>query len=160
MYSFLQSVNYDAWILTALLVLPVLGALAIWLQGATAAGRSDDAGERTGGFARHVALIVLVAEFILSLGLWWTFNPAESGWQAAVDVPWIDAWGVRYTLGVDGISLMMVLRTTFLMPVSILGGWTSVRSKVHSYHALMLLLTTGMLGVFVARDLFLFYVIW
>ena len=55
---------------------------------------------------------------------------------------------------------MMVLLTTLLMPLAILGGWTSIRKKVHAYHALMLLLTTGMLGVFVALDLFLFYVMW
>ena len=160
MRSFLLSVQYDAWILTALLVLPFLGALAIWAQGATGGGRRDDAEEHPGGFARQAALVTLVAEFVLSLGLWWTFDPGTSDWQAAVDVPWIDSWGVHYAVGIDGISLMMVLLTTFLMPLSILGGWTSVKSKVHSYHALMLLLTTGMLGVFVARDLFLFYVMW
>ncbi|MGH8527631.1 MAG: complex I subunit 4 family protein, partial [Gammaproteobacteria bacterium] len=76
------------------------------------------------------------------------------------DVPWIEAWGTRFTVGVDGLSVMMVLLTTLIMPLAILGGWTSVRTKVHAYHALMLILTTGMLGVFVAKDLFLFYVMW
>ncbi|HWO20216.1 MAG TPA: NADH-quinone oxidoreductase subunit M, partial [Kofleriaceae bacterium] len=61
---------------------------------------------------------------------------------------------------IDGISVMLVLLTTLIMPLVVLGGWSSVRTKVHAYHALMLILTTGMLGVFVARDLFLFYVMW
>jgi NADH-quinone oxidoreductase subunit M len=80
--------------------------------------------------------------------------------QATIDWRWIPQWGVRFTLGVDGIAVMMILLTTFLMPLSILGGWTGIRRKVHWYHALMLILTTGMLGVFMARDLFLFYVMW
>ena len=63
-------------------------------------------------------------------------------------------------MGIDGISLMMVLLTTVIMPLAVLGSWTSMRTKVRSYYALMLMLTTGMLGVFVSRDLFLFYVMW
>jgi NADH-quinone oxidoreductase subunit M len=77
-----------------------------------------------------------------------------------VDLPWIRTWGIHFALGIDGISVMLVLLTTFIMPLVVLGGWTSVRTKLHAYHALMLILTTGMLGVFVARDLFLFYVMW
>ena len=99
-------------------------------------------------------------EFVVSIGLWWSFNPADTGWQAPIDIGWIPTWGVRFTLGVDGIALMMVLLTTFIMPLSVLGSWTSIRTKVRSYYALLLILTTGMLGVFLARDLFLFYVMW
>jgi NADH-quinone oxidoreductase subunit M len=73
---------------------------------------------------------------------------------------WIRTWGIHFALGVDGISVMLVLLTTFIMPLVVLGGWTSVRTKLHAYHALMLILTAGMLGVFMARDLFLFYVMW
>jgi NADH-quinone oxidoreductase subunit M len=69
-------------------------------------------------------------------------------------------WGVRFSIGVDGISLMLVLLTTLTMPLAVLGGWTAIRAKVHSYLALLLILTTGMLGVFLARDLVLFYVMW
>ncbi|MDQ2889299.1 MAG: NADH-quinone oxidoreductase subunit M, partial [Gemmatimonadota bacterium] len=70
------------------------------------------------------------------------------------------AWGARFSLGVDGISLMLVLLTTLTMPLAVLGGWTSVKTKVHAYLGLLLILTSGMLGVFLARDLFLFYVMW
>ena len=161
MLAFLNSVGYEAWVLPTLLALPVIGALVIWLHGASrrTAGTGDlaDAGAM---FARRIALFTFVLEFIISLGLWWVVQPGEAGWRATVDLPWIDMWGVRFALGVDGISVMLVLLTAFMMPLAVLGGWTSVRTKVHSYHGLLLILTTGMLGVFVARDLFLFYVMW
>src|SRR6202022_1950634 len=110
--------------------------------------------------AHHVALWLFILEFVVSIGLWWSFNPSDNGWQAPIDTAWIPTWGVRFTLGVDGIALMMVLLTTFIMPLSVLGSWTSIRTKTRSYYALLLILTTGMLGVFLARDLFLFYVMW
>jgi NADH-quinone oxidoreductase subunit M len=154
MATLLDSVNYNAWVLPVLLALPTLGALVVWGH-RWRVGHHETA-ER---FARRLTFGVLVAEFIVSSGLWWSLDVANPGWQAVVDWPWIDAWGVRFTVGVDGL-LMMVLLTTLLMPIAILGGWTSVRTKVHAYHANMLFLTTGMLGVFVAKDLFLFYVMW
>lgn len=155
MADFLASINYNAWVLPVLLALPVLGALLVWSHGALAGS-----GESSSMTARRMTLWILIAEFVLSAGLWWSLDSASAQWQAVYDRPWIEAWGTRFTVGVDGLSVMMVLLTTFLMPLAILGGWTSVRSRVHSYHALMLLLTTGMLGVFVAKDLFLFYVMW
>jgi NADH-quinone oxidoreductase subunit M len=81
-------------------------------------------------------------------------------WQAVVDTAWIPMWGTRFTVGLDGIALMLVLLTTLLMPLAVLGGWSSIREKTHGYYALLLILTTGMLGVFVALDLVLFYVMW
>ncbi|NUQ11731.1 MAG: NADH-quinone oxidoreductase subunit M [Gemmatimonadaceae bacterium] len=155
MADFLASINYNAWVLPVLLALPVLGALLVWSHGALAGS-----GESSSMTARRMTLWILIAEFVLSAGLWWSLDSASAQWQAVYDRPWIEAWGTRFTVGVDGLSVMMVLLTTFLMPLAILGGWTGVRSRVHSYHALMLLLTTGMLGVFVAKDLFLFYVMW
>jgi NADH-quinone oxidoreductase subunit M len=155
MADFLASLNYNAWVLPALLALPTFGALLVWGHGQIA-GTSD----ATSHTARRLTLGILVVEFVLSMGLWWSLDPQYAEWQAIFDVPWIDSWGVRFAVGVDGLSVMMVLLTTFLMPLAILGGWTSVRTKVHAYHVLMLLLTTGMLGVFVAKDLFLFYVMW
>jgi len=110
--------------------------------------------------ARQLAFWLFFIEFIVSAGLWWSFNPSDTGWQASIDTAWIPTWGVRFTLGIDGIALMMVLLTTFIMPLSVLGSWTSIRTKVRSYYALLLILTTGMIGVFLARDLFLFYVMW
>jgi NADH-quinone oxidoreductase subunit M len=111
-------------------------------------------------FPRRITLFTFLLEFVVSLGLWWIVAPGEAGFRGVVDLPWIRTWGIRFALGVDGISAVLVLLTTFIMPLVVLGGWTSVRTKLHSYHALMLILTAGMLGVFMARDLFLFYVMW
>jgi NADH-quinone oxidoreductase subunit M len=156
MTNFLSSVGYNAWVLPALLVIPLIGAAIILLQRPRAERKGDPEDTR----ARRIAFAVLLAEFIVSMGLWWSFDPAAAGWQAGVDVSWIPMWGIRFTLGVDGISLMMVLLTTFILPLTVLGSWTSVRTKVRPYYALLLVLTSGMLGVFLARDLFLFYVMW
>jgi NADH-quinone oxidoreductase subunit M len=156
MQAFLASIGYNSWVLPALLIIPVAGALPLLLMGQ----RSGEATEDSDRTARLTAFGVLVLEFFVSIGLWWSFDPASAGWQAAIDIPWIPQWGVRFTLGVDGIALMMILLTTFIMPLCVLGSWTSVTKKVGTYFALMLILTSGMLGVFMARDLFLFYVMW
>jgi NADH-quinone oxidoreductase subunit M len=160
MREFLLSVAYDRWILPALLVLPLLGAAVILFGGGTSADGDDEV--LTGASRRpsRLATAVFGLEFVLSLGLWWAFDPAVSGWQQRVDVAWIPSWGVRFTLGLDGIALMMVLLTTFIMLLAAYGSWTSVREKTASYYALLLVLTTGMLGVFMSLDLFLFYAMW
>ncbi len=157
MASLLESIGYNSWVLPALLLIPLIGAVALMALPA----RDQGAG---GGVenpaARRIAFWFFVLEFVVSLGLWWSYNPGDSGWQASIDMAWIPTWGVRFTLGIDGIALMMVLLTTFIMPLAVLGSWTSIRTKVRSYYALLLILTTGMIGVFLARDLFLFYVMW
>jgi NADH-quinone oxidoreductase subunit M len=158
MASFLDSIGFNDWVLPALLIIPIVGAallIALTPRGADAS-RMDSA-NRT---ARMIALWFFILEFVVSAGLWWSFDPAQADWQAAIDIAWIPTWGVRFTLGLDGIALMMVLLTTFIMPLTVLGSWTSIKMKVHTFFALMLILTSGMLGVFIARDLFLFYVMW
>jgi len=157
MTSLLESIGYNSWVLPALLLIPLVGAAVILALPARA--QSPDGGVESPA-ARQLAFWIFVLEFVVSLGLWWSYNPSDSGWQASIDTAWIPTWGVRFTLGLDGIALMMVLLTTFIMPLAVLGSWTSIRTKVRSYYALLLILTTGMLGVFLARDLFLFYVMW
>ena len=161
MLAFLNSIGYESWILPTLLAIPIAGALVILLHGAASkdegGGELDDASAM---FPRRITLFTFLLEFVVSIGLWWVVLPGEAGFRAVVDLPWIRTWGIHFALGIDGISVMLVLLTTFIMPLVVLGGWTSVRTKLHAYHALMLILTTGMLGVFVARDLFLFYVMW
>jgi NADH-quinone oxidoreductase subunit M len=166
MREFLLSMGYDRWILPALLIIPVLGALAI-LIGAAAIESPTADGSAAGvvpasaaRFARWTALVTFLAEFVLSVGLWWSFDPSGDGWQSLVSVSWISMWRVNFTVGVDGIAVVLILLTTFLMPLTVMGSWTSVREKVPTFYALMLILTTGMLGVFVSLDLFLFYVMW
>ena len=176
MNAFLGSIGYDGWILPALLIIPLAGTALIWLQSAFAsdAGRtsvatsSESTGrvivveetETAGGGARQIAFWTLLIEFIVSAGLWWSFDPAVDGWQQVFDAPWIGTWNARFTLGIDGIALMMILLTTFIMPLAVLGSWSSIRRKQHAYYALLLVLTTGMLGVFMSLDLLLFYVMW
>ena len=159
MREFLLSVGYDHWILLALLVIPLLGALAVMAGGRAAEGE-DEVLTGAANRPRLLATIAFAVEFVLSLGLWCTFDPAVKGWQQFFDLRWIPSWGVRFTLGLDGIALMMVLLTTFIMLLAAIGSWTSVRQKTSSYYALLLVLTTGMLGVFMALDLFLFYAMW
>src|SRR5512132_2561308 len=161
MSSFLTSIGYQLWILPLLLAIPVFGAAVIWIHGAMRdLPRKDEVVSGTAQFPRMVALFTFAVEFVVSLGLWWSFNPANNAWQSVVDFPWIPSWGIRFTIGVDGIAVMMVLLTTFIMLLAVGGSWTSIRKRTHSYYALLLVLTTGMLGVFVALDLFLFYVMW
>src|SRR5258706_15609280 len=97
---------YQPWVLTALLVWPVVGALAVL------AARP--------AWARHIALAVSALEFAISIPMWWTFVP-QGGMQFRLDAPWLPAWGIHYSVGVDGISLFLVLLTTFLVPLSVLG---------------------------------------
>jgi NADH-quinone oxidoreductase subunit M len=136
---------YARWGLTALLAWPVIAALIVLLVPVR--------------LAKYVALTASLVEFVLSVPLWWTFAPA-TGMQFIVSQPWIPAWGIHYTVGVDGISLFMVLLTTFLMPLSVLGSWSYITKREGGFYSLLLVLTTGMIGVFVALDLFLFYVMW
>jgi NADH-quinone oxidoreductase subunit M len=161
MTAFLDSINYMRWVLPALLLIPVLGAIVVLLvpRGNAAPG-SDEVAGGSAGLVRWIALITLSIECLVSLGLWWSFNPTIADWQARFDMPWIPNWGVRFTLGIDGIAMMMILLTTVIMVLSILGGWTGIRTRVRGYYAMMLILTSGMLGVFMALDLFLFYVMW
>jgi NADH-quinone oxidoreductase subunit M len=167
MNALLTSIGYERWVLPALLLVPLLGAVIIWVNGArrlssrdASAAPGDEVVSGAVVFPRAAALWTFVVEFIISLGLWWSFQPSNSAWHAYVDLPWIPTWGARFTVGVDGIAVMMILLTTSIMVLSILGSWTSIRTRTHSYYALLLILTTGMLGVFVALDLFLFYVMW
>jgi NADH-quinone oxidoreductase subunit M len=136
---------YDHSVVTVLLVWPLLAAAALWL-----------APER---LAKHLALAAGAIEFAISLPLWWRFVPA-GGMQFEVVRPWVAAWGINYHVGVDGISLFMVLLTTFLVPLSVLGSFQYITKRERAFYANLLVLTTGMIGVFVALDLFLFYVMW
>jgi NADH-quinone oxidoreductase subunit M len=161
MNAFLTSIGYNTWVLPALLAIPLIGAAVIWAVGdRTSAPGTDEVASGAAGASRSLALAIFAIEFIVSLGLWWSFDPASAAWQARVDFSWIPSWGIRFTIGVDGIAVMMILLTTFIMLLAVAGSWTSIRQRTRSYYALLLVLTSGMLGVFVSLDLFLFYVMW
>jgi NADH-quinone oxidoreductase subunit M len=146
MNQFLQSIGYHNWILNALILLPLVGVIPIVLAPVAR--------------AKQIALVVTVVELVLSLGLWWAYNPADPGMQFGVTGPWLPQWGINYTLGLDGISLFMVLLTTAITPLAVLSSFHYIEQREKLYYGLILTLLTGMLGVFLALDMFLFYVFW
>ena len=107
---------------------------------------------------RVVALITSVLQFILSCLLLQGFDSSQSALQFVERHRWIESVGVDYFLGVDGISLWLILLTTFLTPITILGSWTSINKKVRGFHVALLVLESAMLGSFLAMDSILFYV--
>lgn len=101
-----------------------------------------------------------VLGFVVSLPLIWRFSVGEAGYQFKESANWIPSIGARYTLGVDGISFLLVMLTTFLGMLAITSSWAAIQNRTKEYYILLLLLQTGMLGVFMSLDFFLFYVFW
>ncbi|MEA2460420.1 MAG: NADH-quinone oxidoreductase subunit, partial [Actinomycetota bacterium] len=108
---------------------------------------------------RWTALAATLAVFGLSLGVLGSFETGTAGFQLGTTADWVPSWGIRYITGIDGLSLWMIMLTTFLMPLCVLASW-SMESRVKPYFIFLLTLETGMLGVFSALDLFLFYLFW
>ncbi|MGH2699004.1 MAG: NADH-quinone oxidoreductase subunit M [Actinomycetota bacterium] len=108
---------------------------------------------------RYASLGVTVATFLVSLGVLASFDSGDSGFQLGTSAEWIPEWGVGYLTGIDGISLWLILLTTFLTPLAVLSSW-SITQRVKSFFIFLLALETGMLGVFASLDMFLFYVFW
>ncbi|MBY6065154.1 NADH-quinone oxidoreductase subunit M [Leisingera aquaemixtae] len=134
-------------LLSIVTFIPALAAaiLALFLRG------EDRAAQRN---AKFVALFATTITFLVSLGIYFEFDPANTGFQFVEDREWI--FGLKYKMGVDGISVLFVMLTTFIMPLTILASW-SVTARVKEYMIAFLLLETLMLGVFMALDLVLFY---
>jgi NADH-quinone oxidoreductase subunit M len=111
---------------------------------------------------RWVALITSLITFILSLAVLVQFDPSSGEIQLEVQQSWIKVagWNIDFYMGVDGLSILLVLLTTLLTPISILSTWTAVEERVKEFMVFFLLLEMGMIGVFVSLDLFLFYIFW
>ncbi|HKG48320.1 MAG TPA: NADH-quinone oxidoreductase subunit M [Pyrinomonadaceae bacterium] len=135
--------------LTTLILLPVAGALAL-------VGYSFVSRKREEHY-RWIGLIVTAATFVASLFLLRGVGASGAEFRFEENVSWIGYIGSRYHVGVDGISLWLVLLTTLLMPIAVLSSWTSVRKRQLSYYAFLLVLESAMIGVFVSLDLLLFY---
>ena len=144
MTDLLASILYGDWILHALIWLPLAGTAHVLLS-------SSDR-------AKDIALRWSALVFLLSLGLWWAYDPGDGGFAMESSASWIEAWGVSYSLGIDGISVFMVLLTTFMSAIAILGSFEYVKTRRKAFYALMLLLEMGVVGFFLATDIFLFYV--
>jgi len=135
-------------LLSLLIALPLLGAFAVALVPRHAVR-----------FQKLLALVLSSGVFLLSLLLVQGFEPIAR-MQFEESRSWLPAYGITYKLGIDGLSLWLVMLTTFLTPLALLGSWSSIEHRVKEFNVFMLLLETGMLGVFCALDLFLFYIFW
>lgn len=111
---------------------------------------------------RWIALMVSLITFGFSIAILAQFRQSDPSLQMVIDLPWIQVagWDISYHMGVDGLSILLLLLTTFLTPLSILSTWTAVEERVKDFMVFFLLLEVGMVGVFLAQDLFLFYVFW
>src|SRR5574341_552964 len=111
---------------------------------------------------RWVALATSLVTFGISIWLLTMFDPSNPELQLVARYDWITiaGWNIQYFLGVDGLSILLMLLTTFLTPISILSTWTAVEERVKDFMIFFLLLEMGMVGVFLAQDLFLFYIFW
>jgi NADH-quinone oxidoreductase subunit M len=139
-------------ILTTLVALPVAGALLLLFV------RGDE--EQSAPASRRIALVVATLVFAETLLLWSRFNASSGDFQFVERHAWIPAFGIDYYVGVDGISLLLLVLTGFLTPLALLGSWESVHKQTRTFCIFVLLLESAMMGVFISLDLFLFYVFW
>ncbi len=134
-------------ILSTLIFLPLAGALLLFLF------REEKA-------ARIWTLLISLVTFILSLPLYFNFDLTTYKYQFAENTPWIPSFKINYTLGVDGISLLLVLLSTLLTPICVLASWKYIEKRVKEFHVCLLLMETACVGVFSALDFVLFYIFW
>ncbi|RME75498.1 MAG: NADH-quinone oxidoreductase subunit M [Planctomycetota bacterium] len=139
----------DLPILSLLLVLPLVGAVAVML---CPRDRDD--------LTRATALTFAMLTTLLSLPLFWLYDAQAGTMQFTEFHPWVASLGIAYSVGVDGISLLLVLMTTLLAPVGVLCSWRAIEERTREFFASFLVLVSAVIGVFIARDLVLFYVFW
>ncbi|RMH73207.1 MAG: NADH-quinone oxidoreductase subunit M [Gemmatimonadetes bacterium] len=136
-------------ILTIITFLPLVGALFLLILPS-----------HKGDLLRQAALTFATLTFLISLSLFFGYDATNTDMQFREFIPWITAFGINYHLGIDGISLLLILLTTVTMPVAILSSWTAITERIKAYMFVLLLLETAMIGVFVSLDLVLFYFFW
>ena len=136
-------------ILSLIIYSPLIGAVILFLW-ANASPRA----------VRWIALVASSVSFLLSIGMLLAFDPHRSGMQFSETFEWLPELGIAYRLGVDGISAPLVGLTTLLTLIAVIASWEPIQHRVREYYITLLLLATGMLGVFVSLDLFLFYIFW
>ncbi|HEX2626708.1 MAG TPA: proton-conducting transporter membrane subunit, partial [Candidatus Limnocylindrales bacterium] len=136
----------NAWILTLVTFLPLVGAIVIGFSPAR--------------WARILALATALITWAVSLVMAGMFSSNTPGFQFVVQVPWISAFGIDYKLGADGLSVALVVLTTTLTWISILASFAPIQTRIKEYMISFLILEVGMTGVFLALDTFLFYIFW
>src|SRR5246127_4596446 len=140
--------SWSPYILTFVTFAPLLGALLLVFF------------PRRDRDIRIFALVFSLLTFLLSLHLPVHFHRSQAGFQYEIDRAWISTPNIHYHMGADGISLWLVVLTTFLTPLCVLISWKSIHERVKEFFILMLILETALIGVFVSLDLFLFYFFW
>ena len=140
---------YDNHILSVILLTPLMGAILLLFV----PRENENAHRMIGNLFGVLGLLV-------SLPLLWRFQVSVPGFQFREDLDWIPAIGAHYSLGIDGISFLLIVLTTLLGAISIFSSWSAIQTKKKEYYILFLLLQVGMLGVFMALDFFLFYLFW
>ena len=130
--------------------LPIFGGIAVLVTG----------GDRNADYARQLSLGVAVLTFLVTLPLYTGFNAGTHAMQFVEDFVWIEAFNIRYRLGIDGISLLLILLTSFSTVLVVISAWKVIEKKVAQYHAAFLIMEGLMIGVFSALDGILFYVFW
>jgi NADH-quinone oxidoreductase subunit M len=139
----------NSYLLTYLIFTPVAGAIILLFF-----NRGKENAIRWFGF------IISLAAFIVSLVIYFNFDLAKPDFQFIHQFHWIEKLNISYKVGIDGLSLLLLLLTTFLTPLTLLSSWSSIKKRVKEFTFFMLMLEAGMLGVFVSVDLFLFYIFW
>lgn len=142
--------NIEGYLLSILIWLPIIGGLVVLMTG-------DDAKAE---IARIVALGVSLATFVISIPLYTKFQTGSAAMQFVERVPWIKAFNIEYYLGVDGISMPLILLTTFITIIVIMAGWKVIEKRVAQYMASFLIIEGLMIGVFSSLDAILFYIFW
>lgn len=136
-------------ILLATLLIPLLGAIVVLFL------NKDNR-----KLIETVSLGTSLVAFLVSLGLYFSFDSSSGGFQFVIDATWIPAIDAGFRVGIDGMSLLMVMLTTFITPIALLSSINSIHKRHKEYYFMFLMLQFGMLGVFMALDLFLFYIFW
>ncbi|MDI6726251.1 MAG: NADH-quinone oxidoreductase subunit M, partial [Smithellaceae bacterium] len=112
------------------------------------------------GLIRATALVISLLEFVISLPLWFLFNNDSGDMQFVEQAPWFPEWGISYLVGIDGISLLLILLTTLLTTICVLASWHDIKDRVKEYFVAFLVLETAMVGTLASLDLVLFYIFW
>ncbi len=139
---------HESNILSLLLILPLLGAVIVGIM------------PRNDVWTRRIALAFTLLVFVASLPLWYLFDASSHEMQFVTRVPWIPAFNINYAVGVDGISVLLVLLTTLITPMCVLCSWKAIDTRVKEYMIAILVMEAAILGVFMALDLFLFFIFW
>ncbi len=139
----------NSHLITYLLLVPLLGGVLLLFIG-----------NKKENLVRYFGLAVSIITFLISLVIYFSFDLNNPSFQFIHKFNWIENLHISYIVGVDGLSLLLVLLTTFLTPLTLISSWSSIQKKVKEFTFFMLMLEVGMLGVFVSLDLFLFYIFW